>query len=119
MRYIVKTGAPWRWMPNDVPPWAEQPKVPAMRSIVGMAAEGAVYQQAQRRLAADCFEALVDGSRAVRHLAVGRPAESTAAIIDSRTRRSTSGARCEDVHNCSFGKLRQNNGGDRHHQTGC
>lgn len=20
--YIVKTGAPWRWMPNDLPPWA-------------------------------------------------------------------------------------------------
>jgi len=19
--YIVKTGAPWRWMPNDLPPW--------------------------------------------------------------------------------------------------
>jgi transposase len=30
LRYIVKTGAPWRWMPNDLPPWA------------------AVYQQAQR-----------------------------------------------------------------------
>jgi transposase len=30
LRYIVKTGAPWRWMPNDLPPWA------------------AVYQQTQR-----------------------------------------------------------------------
>lgn len=34
LRYIVKTGAPWRWMPNDLPPWA------------------AVYQQTQRWLAA-------------------------------------------------------------------
>ena len=32
LRYVVKTGAPWRWMPNDLPPWA------------------AVYQQAQRWL---------------------------------------------------------------------
>jgi transposase len=32
LRYIIKTGAPWRWMPNDLPPWA------------------AVYQQAQRWL---------------------------------------------------------------------
>ena len=40
LRYVVKTGAPWRWMPNDLPPWA------------------AVYQQAQRWLAAGCFEAL-------------------------------------------------------------
>src|SRR6266487_4289600 len=22
LRYVVKTGAPWRWMPNDLPPWA-------------------------------------------------------------------------------------------------
>ena len=20
LRYVVKTGAPWRWMPNDLPP---------------------------------------------------------------------------------------------------
>ena len=30
LRYVVKTGAPWRWMPNDLPPWE------------------IVYQQAQR-----------------------------------------------------------------------
>jgi hypothetical protein len=22
LRYIVKIGTPWRWMPNDLPPWA-------------------------------------------------------------------------------------------------
>ena len=21
LRYLVKIGAPWRWMPNDLPPW--------------------------------------------------------------------------------------------------
>ena len=71
LRYIVKTGAPWRWMPNDLPPWA------------------AVYQQTQRWLVAGCFEALVDDLRAVPRLAAGRKAEPTAAIIDSRTLRST------------------------------
>lgn len=40
LRYVVKTAAPWRWMPNDLPPWA------------------AVYQQAQPWLAAGCFDAL-------------------------------------------------------------
>lgn len=70
LRYIVKTGAPWRWMPNDLPPWA------------------AVYQQTQR-LAAGCFEALVDDLRAVLRLAAGRKPEPSAAIIDSRTLRST------------------------------
>ena len=71
LRYIVKTGAPWRWMPNDLPPWA------------------AVYQQTQRWLAAGCFEALIDDLRVVLCLAAGRKAEPSAAIIDSRTLRST------------------------------
>lgn len=77
LRYIVKIGAPWRWMPNDVPPWE------------------IVYQQAQRWLRAGCFEALPEDLRVILRLAAGRPAQPTAAIIDSRTLRSTpeSGAR--------------------------
>src|ERR1700712_3549889 len=69
--YIVKTGAPWRWMPNDLPPWA------------------AVYQQTQRWMAAGCFEALANDLRAVLRLAAGRSAEPSAAILDSRTLRSS------------------------------
>jgi transposase len=77
LRYVVKTGAPWRWMPHDLPPWA------------------AVYQQARRWLDAGCFEALADDLRALLRLAAGRAAEPTAAVLDSRTLRSTpeSGAR--------------------------
>ena len=77
LRYIIKTGAPWRWMPNDLPPWA------------------AVYQQAQRWLKAGCFEELAHDLRAVLRLAAGRDAEPSAAVLDSRTLRSTpeSGAR--------------------------
>jgi transposase len=77
LRYIVKTGAPWRWMPNDLPPWE------------------IVYQQAQRWLRAGCFETLAEDLRIVLRLAAGRPAQPKAAIIDSRTLRSTpeSGAR--------------------------
>src|SRR4051812_49519830 len=60
LRYIIKTGAPWRWMPNDLPPWA------------------AGYQQAQPWPAARWFEALAEALRAVvRPLAV--PAAEPAA----------------------------------------
>jgi transposase len=58
-------------MPNDFPPWA------------------AVYQQSQRWLAAGCFETLAQDLRALLRLASGRSEEPTAAIIDSRTLRST------------------------------
>ena len=57
LRYVVKTGAPWRWMPNDLPPWE------------------AVYQQAQRWLSAGCFEQLADDLRALLRLASGRSPE--------------------------------------------
>ena len=76
LRYVLKTGAPWRWMPNDLPPWA------------------AVYQQAQRWLAAGCFDALAGDLRAVLRRAQGRNdqgrnEEPSAAILDSRTLRSS------------------------------
>lgn len=54
LRYIVKTGAPWRWMPNDLPPWE------------------IVYQQARRWLRAGCFEALAEDLRVILRLAAGR-----------------------------------------------
>ena len=49
----------------------------------------AVYQQAQRWLAAGCFDMLADNLRAVLRLAAGRRAEPSAAILDSRTLRFT------------------------------
>mgnify|MGYP003576593385 CR=1 FL=1 len=77
LRYIVKTGAPWRWMPHDLPPWQ------------------VVYQQSQRWIKAGVFESLAHDLRAVLRIAEGRKESPTAAIIDSRTLQSTpeSGAR--------------------------
>src|SRR5574340_112215 len=77
LRYVVRYGIAWRAMPNDLPPWS------------------AVYQQAQRWLAPGCFETLAHDLRAVLRLAAGRTEAPSAAIIDSRTLRSTpeSGAR--------------------------
>lgn len=71
LRYIVKTGAQWRWMPHDLPPWP------------------IVYQQAQRWLAAGCFEAIVHDLRAILRLAEGRHPHPSAAILDSQTLQST------------------------------
>jgi transposase len=71
LRYVIRYGTAWRAMPNDFPPWA------------------AVYQQSQRWLAAGCFEMLALDLRALLRLAAGRSEEPTAAIIDSRTLRST------------------------------
>ena len=71
LRYVIRYGIAWRAMPNDLPPWF------------------AVYQQSQRWLAAGVFETLAQDLRAVLRIAVGRGAEPTTAIIDSRTLRST------------------------------
>ena len=71
LRYVIRYGIAWRAMPNDLPPWS------------------AVYQQSQRWLGAGCFETLAQDLRAVLRLAAGRNEEPTAAIIDSRTLRST------------------------------
>ena len=77
LRYLARAGAPWRMMPNDLPPWH------------------VVYQQTQRWLAAGVFEAMVHDLRAILRMAAGRNGEPTAAIFDSRTLQSTpeSGAR--------------------------
>jgi transposase len=71
LRYIVKTGMQWRWMPNDLPPWP------------------VVYQQTQRWFAAGCFEAMVHDLRSILRLAAGRAAQPSAAIFDSQTVQST------------------------------
>lgn len=71
LRYLIRTGAPWRMIPNDLPPWHT------------------VYQQTQRWLAADVFEAMVHDLRVLLRLAAGRDAEPSAAIFDARTIQST------------------------------
>src|SRR5918994_7810167 len=71
LRWIVRAGASWRMMPNDFPPWE------------------AVYQQTQRWLKAGAFEAMVQDLRALLRLARGRAPGPTAAVLDSRTLRST------------------------------
>ena len=77
LRYVVRTGIPWRAMPHDLPPWE------------------AVYGQATRWMRTGCFDVMAQDLRAVLRMAGEREPEPTAAILDSRTLRSTpeSGAR--------------------------
>src|SRR5437588_1370819 len=71
LRWIARTGAPWRWMPNDLPPWH------------------VVYEQTQRWLGAEVFQAMVHDLREILRMAAGRKAQPSAAIFDSRTVQST------------------------------
>jgi len=70
-RWIVRAGAPWRYLPNDFPRWE------------------AVYQQTQRWLKAGAFEAIVHDLRELLRLAQGRNAQPSAVVLDARTLQST------------------------------
>ncbi len=71
LRWLVRSGAPWRYLPSDFPPWE------------------LVYQQTRRWLAAGCFEAIVRDLRALLRFAAGRDPEPAAAILDGRTIQAT------------------------------
>jgi transposase len=77
LRWIVRTGVPWRMLPHDFPPWA------------------AVYQQSQRWIRAGVFQTMVHDLRMLLRVASGRQPQPKAAIFDARTLQSTpeSGAR--------------------------
>jgi transposase len=71
LRYVVKTGCQWDFLPHDLPPWT------------------AVYQQARRWIAAGVFEDIAHDLRMILRMVEGREAQPTAAILDGRTLQST------------------------------
>ena len=60
LRWMIRTGAPWRLMPHDLPPWFT------------------VYQQSQRWIKAGVFEAIVSDLREILRIAAGKKAQPTA-----------------------------------------
>jgi transposase len=71
LRYVVRTGCQWRYLPHDLPPWT------------------AVYQQARRWLQAGAFEQITHDLRAITRFLNERHIEPSAAILDGRTLQST------------------------------
>ena len=92
LRWLVRTGSPWRYLPNDLPPWA------------------AVYQQTQRWLAAECFEAMADDLRALLREAAGRAPQPTAVVLDGRTLQATP----ESGHRAGFDGHKKRQGSKLH-----
>jgi len=66
LRWIIRTGAQWRYLPHDFPDWQ------------------IVQQQTQRWIDRDCFENLVHDLREMLRLKQGKNAQPTASVIDSR-----------------------------------
>lgn len=71
LRWLVRTGAAWRYLPGDFPAWE------------------AVYQQTQRWLKAEVFETMAHDLRELLRLTQGREKEPSAAVLDGRTVQST------------------------------
>jgi transposase len=71
LSWLVRAGAAWRMLPNDLPPW------------------WVVYQQTQRWITAGVFETMVHDLRALLRLADGRCEPPSAVIFDGRTLQST------------------------------
>ena len=71
LRWMVKSGSPWRYLPSDFPRW------------------DVVYQQTQRWIKAGCFEAMVHDLRLALRVLGGREPAPSAVILDSRTLSST------------------------------
>ncbi len=77
LRWLARSGAPWRYLPTNFPPWE------------------AVYQQTRRWIDAGVFAAMTHDLRELLRWTEGRDPDPSAVIFDSTTRQSTpeSGAR--------------------------
>lgn len=71
VRYVMRTGCAWRYLPHDLPPWE------------------AVYQQHVRWIEAGCYEDLLTAARKLARTTAGRHPQPSAVVMDSRTLRST------------------------------
>ncbi len=71
LRWLVRTGSPWRYLPNDLPRW------------------DVVYSQTQRWINAQVFDAIAHDLRSLLREGQGKKAAPSAVVFDSRTVQST------------------------------
>lgn len=92
LRWLARSGAPWRLLPHDFPPWH------------------AVYEQFRRWSAAGCFEALVGDMRSIIRTAQGRQGQPSAVILDARTLQSS----CESGQRAGYDGYKRRRGSKVH-----
>ena len=92
LRWIVRAGSPWRYLPTNFPPWA------------------AVYQQTQRWIRAGCFEDLVDDLRETLREAAGKKPRPSAVVLDGQTVPGT----IESGHRAGYDGHKKKNGSKTH-----
>ncbi|WP_343894181.1 IS5 family transposase [Craurococcus roseus] len=92
LRHLVRSGAPWRLLPNDLPP------------------RHAVYDQARRWLRAGYFERLAPDLRALLRATAQREPAPSAAVLGSRTLRSTP----ESGHRAGYDSAKRKKGSKVH-----
>lgn len=92
LRWLARTGASWRMLPNDLPPWP------------------VVYQQFRRWNDAGCFEAMVNDMRSIIRAAQGRQGQPSAVIFDGRTLQSS----CESGSRAGYDGYKRRKGSKVH-----
>lgn len=92
LKWMVKTGSPWGYLPSDFPPWES------------------VYQQSRRWLDAGVFEAMRHDLRVVLRLAQSRQANPSAVVLDGRTLKSSP----ESGHRAGFDGHKKTRGSKVH-----
>jgi transposase len=92
LRWLVRTGAAWRYLPGDFPPWE------------------AVYQQTQRWLKAEVFETMAHDLRELLRLTQNRTRQPSATVMDGRSLQSTP----ESGHRAGFDGHKRKKGSKVH-----
>lgn len=92
LRWLARTGAAWRYLPGDFPPWE------------------AVSQQTRRGLKAEVCETMAHHLRELVRLAQDRKREPRAAVMDGRTVQGTA----ESGHHAGFDGHKRRRGSKVH-----